>query len=68
MDCSDKRVIPLSGLCIKKIKEKIGGEWYVFVCPESETNFDFYLSFVDGGKYLTFKYGINEYHVCSISR
>jgi len=57
---------PLSGLCIKKIQEKIRGEWFAYVCPESETNFDFYLSFVDKGKYLTFKYAGHEFHICAI--
>ena len=67
IEVQDKRIMPMSGMCVKKIKEKIRGEWYVFVCPESEKNYDFYLSFVDGGKYLTFKYGANEFHVCGIS-
>ena len=67
IEVQDKHILPMSNMCIKKIKEKVRGEWYVFVCPEKETNFDFYLSFVDGGKYLTFKYGKNEFHVCGIS-
>ena len=61
-----QNLAPLSNRCIQKIKEKIKGEWFIFVCPDSETNYDFYLSFVDGGKYLTFKYGTNEFHVCGI--
>ena len=61
-----KNLAPISNRCIQLIKEKIGGEWYIFVCPDSETNYDFYLSFVDGGKYITFKYGTNEFHVCGI--
>ena len=67
IEVQDKHVMPMSNMCIKKIKEKVRGEWYVFVCPEKETNFDFYLSFVQGGKFLTFKYGLNEFHVCGIS-
>ena len=67
IEVNDKHIIPMSTMCIKKIKEKLNGEWYVFVCPEKETNFDFYLSFVDGGRFLTFKYGKNEFHVCRIS-
>ena len=67
IELQDKHVVPMAGMCTKKIKEKIRGEWYVFVCPESEKNYDFYLSFVDKGKYLTFKYGSNVFHVCGIS-
>ena len=67
VEVQDSRAIPMSQKCIDKIKNKIGGEWYVFVCPESETNYDFYLSFVDKGKYLTFKYNKNEFHVCAIN-
>ena len=66
IEVKDNGRIPLSGLCIKKIQEKIRGEWFAYVCPESETNFDFYLSFVDKGKYLTFKYAGNEFHICAI--
>ena len=67
VEVQDSRVIPMSQKCIDKIKQKIRGEWYVFVCPESEKNYDFYLSFVDKGKYLTFKYNGNEFHVCGIN-
>ena len=67
IEVQDSRVIPMSTKCINKIKEKVRGEWYVFVCPESEKNYDFYLSFVDRGKYITFRYGSNEFHVCGIS-
>ena len=62
----DSRSPQLANLCIQKIKEKIRGEWYVFVCPESDTNYDFYLSYVDGGKFLTLKLGVNEYHIVEI--
>ena len=67
VEVQDSRAFPMSQKCIDKIKQKIRGEWYVFVCPESDTNYDFYLSFVDKGKYLTFKYNGNEFHVCGIS-
>ena len=67
IEVQDSRAIPMATKCIQKIKQKIRGEWYVFVCPESEKNFDFYLSFVEGGRFVTFKYGPNEFHVCGIS-
>ena len=67
IEVQSKNPTPISQMCIQKIKEKVRGEWYVFVCPDTETNFDFYLSFVDGGKYLTFKYGTNEFHVCGLN-
>ncbi len=67
VEVQDSRAFPMSQRCIDKIKQKIRGEWYVFVCPESDTNYDFYLSFVDKGKYLTFKYNGNEFHVCGIN-
>jgi hypothetical protein len=67
IEVQDSRAVPMANKCIQKIKQKVRGEWYVFVCPESEKNFDFFLSFVDGGKFVTFKYGPNEFHVCGIS-
>ena len=57
---------PLSIKCVNKIKEKIGGEWLVFVCSENEKNYDFYLSYVKGAKYLIFSYAGYEFHVCDI--
>ena len=66
IEAQEKQLAPLANVCIQKIKEKLRGDWYVFVCPQSETNYDFYLSFVDGGKFLTFRYGTNEFHVYGI--
>ena len=61
-----KAPLPLSIKCIQKIKEKIGGEWFVFVVPKSETNYDFYLSYAKGRKYLSFSYSGNIYYINKI--
>ena len=61
-----KASLPLSIKCIQKIKEKIGGEWFVFVVPKSETNYDFYLSCTKGRKYLSFSYSGNLYFINKI--
>ena len=62
-----KAPLPLSIKCINKIKEQIGGEWFVLVCSESETNYDFYLSYIKSQKNLSFTYSGNEYDVYLIS-
>ena len=62
-----KAALPLSIKCITKIKEQIGGEWFVFACPETEKNYDFYLSYTENQKFCIFKYSGNEYHVCNIN-
>ena len=61
-----KRPPPLSFICINKIKEKIGGEWFVFVHSESESNYDYYLSYIKREKSLCFTYLGNEYDICRI--
>ena len=57
---------PLSIKCINKIKEKIGGEWLVFVRRESDKNYDFYLSRKKLDKSLSFIYSGNLYDICLI--
>ena len=57
---------PLSIKCINKIKEKIGGEWLVFVRRESDKNYDFYLSRKKMDKSLSFIYSGNLYDICLI--
>ena len=57
---------PFSIKCIQKIKEKIGGEWFVFVRPLSEKNYDFYISYVKSKKYLSFTYEGNLYNISLI--
>ena len=62
-----KAALPLSIKCIKAIKDQIGGEWLVFVCPEIEKNYDFYISYVKKEKSLCFKYSGNEYYISRIN-
>ena len=57
---------PLSIKWINKIKEKIGGEWLVFVRRESDKNYDFYLSRKKLDKSLSFIYSGNLYDICLI--
>ena len=56
----------LSDYCLKKIKKKLNGEWFVFVSTEKEDNYDFYLSFIKDEKYLNFIYKDNQFQVCHL--
>ena len=53
---------------IKAIKQKIGGEWYVFVVPLSADNYDFYLSVVTGGDSLKLEDNQYIFHICRIKQ
>ena len=66
VDTIDKNLYPLSDNCIKDIKKRINGEWFVFVCPETENNYDFYLSDTNNEDYLSFEYKGNIFKVLQI--
>ena len=57
---------PLSSATAYLIKNKIGGEWFVFVCPVNITNYDFNLSVVTGGDFLSFSIDNLHFQVCRI--
>ena len=44
---------PLSEHCTNAIKQRLGGDWFVFQCELNNTDFDFYLTKVKGGDYMT---------------
>ena len=57
---------PLSSGTANGIKQMIGGEWFVFVCPLGITNYDFSLSVVTGGDYLSFSIDNFNFQVCRL--
>jgi serine/threonine protein kinase len=65
IECYDKKLIPLPEQCIKKIKDMIKGEWFVFIYSQKENNFDYYLS-LDNEKYLSFEYKGNIFEISRI--
>jgi hypothetical protein len=60
------RMNPLSTGTAKLIKQMIGGEWFVFVCPVGEQNYDFSLSVVTGGDFLSFYVDRFHFQVCRL--
>ena len=66
IESQDKDLYPLADKCINRIKNIINGEWFVFVCSEEESNYDFYLSYARDDKYLSFKYKENNFQVIQI--
>ena len=57
---------PLSNGIIKKIKEKIGGEWMVFASVEGLKGYDFSLSVVTGDDFLSFTIDNFRFQVCRL--
>ena len=51
------KMSPLSTGVANMIKNKIGGEWFVFIAPIGENNYDFSLSIITSSDFLSFKYG-----------
>ena len=61
------RMNPLSNAVVRLIKQMIGGEWFVFVCPVGVVNYDFCLSVVTGGDFLSFYINKLHFQVCRLS-
>ena len=60
------RAIPLSEHCTNAIKQRLGGDWFVFQCELNNTDFDFYLTKVKGGDYMTFSLDNRKFEVCRL--
>ena len=57
---------PLSEHCTNSIKQKVGGDWFVFACNMNEADFDFHLTKVKGGDFLSFSLDNKKFEVCRI--
>ena len=57
---------PLSTKTGELIKQRIGGEWFVFVSEVNSKNFDFCLTCVTGGDFLSFSYDNTMFQVCRL--
>ena len=57
---------PLSTGTANGIKQMIGVEWFVFVCPVGVNNYDFSLSVVTGGDFLSFSVDNFHFQVCRL--
>ena len=57
---------PLSEHCTNAIKQRLGGDWFVFQCELNNTDFDFYLTKVKGGDYMTFSLDNRKIEVCRL--
>ena len=60
------RATPLSEHCTNAIKQRLGGDWFVFQCELNNTDFDFYLTKVKGGDYMTFSLDNRKFEVCRL--
>ena len=60
------RMTPLSEHCTNGIKQRLGGDWFVFQCDMQNTDFDFHLTKVKGGDFLTFSLDNKKFEVCRL--
>ena len=60
------RMTPLSEHCANLIKQRLGGHWFVFQCDMAGTDFDFHLTKVKGGDFLSFSLDNKKFEVCRI--
>ena len=60
------RIMPYSTNTSQMIKQTIGGEWFVFVSPVGSKDYDFCLSSVTGGDFMSFSLDNTLFQVCRI--
>lgn len=60
------RMLPLPASAAGMIKQAIGGEWFVFVSPVGSKDFDFSLTSVQGGDFLSFALDNTCFQVCRL--
>ena len=60
------KTFPLSTNTANMIKQGIGGEWFVFVSPVGSKDYDFCLSSVSGGDFLSFSLDNTLFQVCRL--
>ena len=64
IEAKDNNLFQISQNCINNIKNKINGEWLVFISNDNYDNYDFFLSFIVNQCYVVFKYKGNQFQVC----
>ena len=65
-ECLKKKMSPLSDAITKSIKERLGGEWFVFSMVQDAKGFDFSLSIVTGNDFLSFLIDKFRFQVCRL--
>ena len=60
------RMSPLSTNSANLIKRAIGGDWFVCCSPLGNKNFDFCLSSVSGGDFMSFSLDNVSFEVCRL--
>lgn len=60
------KMTPLSTSSVNLIKQAIGGEWFICCSPTGTKDFDFCISTVSGGDFLSFCLDNITFHVCRI--
>ena len=60
------RATPLSEHCTNAIKQRLGGDWFVFQCEQGNADFDFHLTKVKGGDYMQFSLDNKKFEVCRL--
>lgn len=57
---------PLSTYVASGIKSRIGGEWFCFISQVTEKDYDFAMSCVKGGDFISFSLDNTLFQVCRI--
>ena len=65
-ECYMRKDAPLSERCANTIKQRIGGDWFVYQCNTTSQGVDFHLTRVKQGDYIQFELDNKRFEVCRI--
>jgi hypothetical protein len=60
------KIMPMPSNAAGMIKQQLGGEWFVFTSPVGSKDFDFCLTSVSGGDFLSFSLDNTCFQVCRL--
>ena len=67
--CKDaymNRATPLSEHCVRAIKQRLGGDWFVLQCEIGKSDLYFHLTRVKAGEFIAFSLDNKKFEVCRL--
>ena len=59
--------VPLSTITANMIKQQLKGEWFVYVCEVGKKDYDFALTILKGGDFMSFSLDNKLFQICRLN-
>ena len=60
--------VPLSTITANMIKQQLKGEWFVYVCEVGKKDYDFALTILKGGDFMSFSLDNKLFQICRLNK